>query len=132
MEFKFNCFGHENVLALHRNTIEFSKDSFLTKDGDCIIGVKADFDFFKLMNFILKIDGKIADAEIFCDGVSDKFSFVVNPDFSDAHEIVIRRTEFRSRRTLGVNADKAAKDIKREFIDRIKNSKAEIKVIFRA
>ena len=31
--------GHENILSLHKKTIEITKDSQLTVNGDCIIGV---------------------------------------------------------------------------------------------
>ena len=31
--------GHPNVLGTHRTTIEITKENFLTKNGNCIIGV---------------------------------------------------------------------------------------------
>ena len=37
IEIPFN--GHENILSLHKKTIEITKDSQLTVNGDCIIGV---------------------------------------------------------------------------------------------
>ena len=33
--------GHSNILSLHKKTIEITKDSHLTINGDCIIGVNA-------------------------------------------------------------------------------------------
>ena len=35
----------------------------------------------------------------------------LNPDFDDDKEIVIRKSDFISKRTLGVNADKGAVDL---------------------
>ena len=33
--------GHKNILSLHEKTIEITKESELTTNGDCIIGVGA-------------------------------------------------------------------------------------------
>ena len=41
MEEEITFYGHKNVLSLHARTIEVTKDSNLTKNGDCIIGVSA-------------------------------------------------------------------------------------------
>ncbi len=131
MKFEFSCFGHENILSLHKNTLEFTKASELSKDGDCIVGVRADFDYERLMEFIEENKGKKIKCEISVDGVSDEFSFVVNPDFKDEHEIVIRRGEFNSPRTLGFNVDKAAMDLDRELIEKLKIKDTKMRVAFR-
>ena len=130
MEFKFNCYGHENILSLHKNTLEFTKDCELSKEGDCIVGVKADFDFDKLMLFVQENKGKKILGEMVVDDLKDEFSFILNPDFCDKEEIVIRKSDFNSERTLGFRVDKAAKDIKREIIDKIKDSNVKFRVVF--
>ena len=33
--------GHRNILSLHEKTIEITKDSELTTNGDCIVGIGA-------------------------------------------------------------------------------------------
>ena len=63
--------------------------------------------------------------------MKEDFYFILNPDFSDEHEIVLRKSEFNSARTLGFRSEKAAKDIKREITDKIKDSDVKIKVVFR-
>jgi hypothetical protein len=124
---KFFIFGHSNLLGTHRNTFEFTKESNLTKEGDCIIGVNCNFSSDELMAIVakfnklkVKISSKQLTEEITCD---------VNKDFSDEHEIVIRKTSFLSKRTLGINADKAAKDLSRELIRNIKESNGEVEII---
>ena len=52
MEYSFNCYGHENITARHKTTLEFTKDRDLSLKGDCIIGVKADFSLPQLKNLI--------------------------------------------------------------------------------
>ncbi|HIP75502.1 MAG TPA: DUF371 domain-containing protein, partial [Thermococcus paralvinellae] len=37
-----HCYGHENIKATHKSTLEITKEDFLTPRGDCIICIKAD------------------------------------------------------------------------------------------
>ena len=39
----FLAFGHKNITANHKTTLEFTKENSVTKKGDCIIGVNSDF-----------------------------------------------------------------------------------------
>jgi uncharacterized protein len=128
--FEFSCFGHENILALHSNTLEFTKDSELTKNGDCIIGVKSDFDSGELARFADENKSNKINCKITSDNLHDEFSFFLNPDFSNEHELVIRIGEFKSKRTLGIKSDKAACNINRELVRKIKDKKREINVRF--
>ncbi len=119
MSYSFSAYGHENITSKHKTTLEFTKDKELTEKGDCIIGVKADFDLKSIKEFIknnrkLKIIIKAGDSseEIMCE---------INPDFDDNKEIVIRKSDFISKRTLGINANKAAIDLSKELIKLMKN-----------
>ena len=35
-------YGHKNIQATHKTTLEFTKDMHLSKKGDCIVAVAAD------------------------------------------------------------------------------------------
>ena len=122
----FNIHGHKNILGTHKNTIEFTKDSKLTRNGDCIIGVKADFNL-KELKALIKKNSKIKII-ITVDDMIEEINAVSNPDFNDAHEIVIRKTDFISGRTLGIKADKAVLDLDRELINKLKNPETVGKV----
>ena len=52
MIYKFNAYGHPNILATHKTTLEFTKDKEVSLKGDCIVAVKADFDLIKIKEFI--------------------------------------------------------------------------------
>lgn len=122
----FNIRGHKNILGTHKNTIEFTKEPDLTLSGDCIIGVKADFDLAELKSLVKehsKIKIIITVGELVEELTADS-----NPDFNDGHEIVIRKTDFISERTLGIRADKAVLDLNRELINKLKNPKSIGKV----
>lgn len=114
----FSCTGHENVLATHKTTFEFTNDSFLTKQGDCIVGINANFtegDIKKILNF-----DKI-EINLKSNTYTDSIKCTVNKDFNDKHEIVIRTTDFLSKRTLGIHANKSSKDLNRDLIENLKN-----------
>jgi hypothetical protein len=114
----FCIHGHPNILATHKNTIEFTKDSNLTRKGDCILGVEADFDVDELRGIVkefskVKIILKVGN-------LKEEIISSVNKDFNDGHEIVIRKSEYCSNRTLAIRADKAAADIDRRLVELLK------------
>ena len=41
MKFEIEFSGHENIRSNHQKTIEITKESNLTTQGDCIVGVNA-------------------------------------------------------------------------------------------
>lgn len=132
MEYRFSAFGHPNIRATHRTTLEFTKDANLSLEGDCIVGVKANFDTRKLREFVKACDGKRMRIVILVQSGKKKSEETVeawpNTLFNDMHELVIRKTDFRSGRTLGVHADKSASEVSRQIIEMLKNpaQKAEI------
>jgi len=148
MKYSFNCYGHENVTSKHKTTLEFTKDKDLSLQGDCIIGVKADFSLKELKKFIknkenealkktidklktirknsmkkplIKIPIKII---IKINGYEEEINGYLNLSFNDSKEIVIRKSEFVSSRTLVISADKAACDI--SFKNKLNNPKNRI------
>jgi hypothetical protein len=123
---KFKVFGHRNLLGTHKTTLEFTKDKELSKRGDCVIGVNSDFSDIKDILKFKKVKVKVK-----IDDLSDELTCDINSDFNDKREIVIRKSDFRSERTLGINADKAAIDIDRRIIEKLKdpNKRMDISII---
>ena len=122
----FKAYGHKNITAKHPKTLEFTKDKDLSLEGDCILGVNADFDSKKLKEFV-KGKKKLGMA-IKAGAVEDYVEFELNPDFDDEKEVVIRKGDFISKRTLGIRADKACSDLKKELIAKLKNPQQEINI----
>lgn len=126
-------FGHANIRATHHATLEFTKDSHVSKNGDCILVVSADkglpdlgSDFKeKLRKPNAKLTIKI-EAEKVADQVQAKGS----PQLTLTHpnEMVIRKSDFASDRTLAVHADKAAKDLSRMLVEKLKNPRQKVKI----
>lgn len=124
---KFNCYGHENIKAKHKNTLEFTKEKELTPQGDCILGVNADFDLGQVREFIKGKEKAIV--KITVDDISDSFEFIPNPKFNDNKEMVFRLGEFASERTLGLRVSKACKHIKREIAEKMKEPGKKMEVV---
>jgi len=123
----FTCKGHENVLATHKNTFEFTKDAELTTNGDCILGVSCNFNPEELQNFAKK--HSFFTLSIECSGKKDLIFAETNSNFKDAQEIVIRLGSFASDRTFGINANKSAKMINKQLIENLKNPGSAINII---
>lgn len=111
MKYTFHCYGHPNLRAKHIRTIEFTKDSDLSLQGDCILGIQADF----CKQELKKLHGKI-HITVEIDGLSDTFRAVVNPNFDSDHEIVFRKSLYPSPRTFGHFLNKGAKQLDRAIV----------------
>ena len=131
MDFVINARGHVNVLSLHKNTIEVTREEHLTPRGDCIVAVGADKglkDIPEEMKKTLKGGGKIR-IKIECNGLSDVIRAVgCEPlSFQNPECMVIRKSAFVCPRTLAILADKAASDINRELVSELKKGE-DVKV----
>ncbi len=123
--------GHENILANHRTTLEITKDEELSPRGDCIVAVASDkalADFperFKLLarsrrariTLLLKAGGM----EVTIRGRGHE-----NLSFTDARDIVVRKSNFTCGRTLMINATHSARDLPRDFVKLLKDPKQKI------
>jgi len=131
MQYKFHACGHPNILGKHKTTLEFTKDSGLSLKGDCIVGVRADFDLNKLKNFIKKIKNNkiMITIETPDKKIKEVIEAELNPEFSDDKEIVIRKTDFVSERTLAIKSNKAAFELKKGLIGYLRHQNFKISVI---
>lgn len=127
MEYSFTAWGHENIIGKHKRTLEFTKDSNLSVEGDCILGVNANFSIYDLKELIS--EGIKMKMVITADDVSDEVVFDANKGFDDDGEIVVRMGDFSSDRTFGMRADKACADLKKELIEKLKNPGQKIDVL---
>ena len=120
---KFKAQGHKNIQATHKTTLEFTKDTFVTKKGDCIIGIKANYKLEELK----ELKCKKIKMTIECNGKNDVVVGELNKEFDDDREMVIRMGTYKSPRTFLIRANKSAKYLNRELIEEIKKDK-EIKI----
>lgn len=128
MMYKFKAYGHNNITAKHKTTLEFTKDSYLTLKGDCIIGVKADFSLKEIKDFIKNLKSKKIKIIIKVNGLTEEINCEINPNFNSVREMVIRKSDFLDVRTFAVRASKASCNLGREFVEKIKNPNQTILV----
>ncbi len=125
--------GHPNVLAMHPATVEFTRDPNLSKNGDCILIVRVDKGLPDLSGefkeALRKPHSKVV-VRIDADGESEEIRARGNPKLSLTHpsEMVLRKSEFVSDRTLAVCADKAAKDLNRALVHKLQNPRQQAKI----
>lgn len=135
MLYKFSAYGHPSILGTHKTTLEFTKDEELTLRGDCIVGVKADFEQNKLNEIIknsIKRNIKITIEPLSNEKhkkIKETIYAQVNPSFNDNAEFVIRKTNFVSERTFAIHSNKAAFDLNRDLINFLKGENNKISVI---
>lgn len=131
MKYVFYAKGHANVLGTHRNTLELTSDSELSRSGDCIVGVACDFDLAQIQKMLSFDRLRMTMSVEVVDGkdVSDFVEFNVNKDFNSFSEIVLRLGDFVSDRTLGTGCSKSAKMLSRELINRMVDPSARMEVV---
>ena len=129
--------GHENILATHKMTLEFTKDQHLSKKGDCIVAVAADKAVADL-NFEFKDEMRKPNAKltilIEAGGLKEQITACGSPKLILTHptDMVIRKSGYICSRTLAIRADKAANDLSRELVEKLVNPKQRVKITLTA
>ena len=128
MNFEIQFSGHENIRSNHQKTIEITKESHLTPQGDCIVGVNATSSCSDLPNELkkklknpdsrIKFSIRIEDHEFFLEGKG-------HPELILSHteDIVIRKSDFICPRTLSIKCDKASDLLPRDMVALLQDPK---------
>jgi hypothetical protein len=127
------AFGHKNVRATHRTTLEITKEKELSVRGDCIVAVLADKSFFDLkpeFKELLRRENAKLTIVIDAGGITDVVKAFGSPRLILSHpmDMVIRKSDYICNRTLAVKADKAACDLSRALVEKLKNPKQVVKI----
>jgi uncharacterized protein len=127
------AYGHPNVLAIHPTTLMITKDKELSKQGDCIIAVGADkaaVDLRQEFKQKLRDPNTKLTMQIEVDGLTEQINAygTVKLDLTSNVDMVVRKSDFTSDRTLAVKADRAANDLPREFVEKLRNPDQKVKI----
>jgi len=130
VRFEIQFSGNENIRSNHQKTIEITKESHLTPQGNCIVGVNATSSCADLPQELkdkLKIPGikvtfsiRVGEHEFEIEGKG-------HPDLILTHteDIVIRKSDFICPRTLAVKCDKASDLLPREMVSLLRDPKTK-------
>ena len=119
--------GHSNITARHKTTLQVTKDAHISKRADCVVAVLADkalSDLTSEVKAALKTDSAKVRFRMHTGDASEVITGFGSADLaqSDATDMVVRKSGFTSGRTLMIGADKAAADLDRRFVEKLKNS----------
>jgi hypothetical protein len=125
--------GHENVTAKNRTTFEITKETHLTKRGDCIIAIDSSKGAIDLSQKLRKA-AQSQNAKITIHIKANREFAIVNawghPQLTLTHptDLVIRKSDYVCNRTLAIRADKAARDLPKTLVEKLKNPKQNVKI----
>lgn len=124
---QFKAFGHKNVIGEHRSTVELTSEDHLTRQGTCIVGVGASLTLNELdsgIKELAKFETTTILLKMSVDGLVEEVTGTGGPGltYSDPTSMVARTSSHESDRTLMINADKAASDLDRDFVEKLKES----------
>lgn len=133
---EFHAFGHPNVRATHRTTLEVTKDRELGRAGDCILAVSSEVS-------AADIPSEFADAirsgwrvklVISCCGFQDEVSGWGSKGLTldGRRGLIARKSQFLSPDTFAIRCDKSAGDIRRDLVQALKGGgPVSLKIVVR-
>jgi len=125
--------GHENVLSTNKTTLEITKETHLTKKGNCILAVSATkglADLTSEFKEALRKDSARLTVTIETGSIIEIVKASGNPQLILTHptDMVIRKSSYICDRTLAIQADKAAIDVSRKLVEKLTNPRQEAKI----
>ncbi|MFW6111096.1 MAG: DUF371 domain-containing protein [Thermoproteota archaeon] len=127
------AYGHENVQATHETTLEVTEESWLSKSGDCIIAVSADKgmnDLSSRFKDCLRKEKAEMEMVVRVDGIEEVVRASGSSQLILSHptDMVVRKSSYVCGRTLAIKADKAARDLSRRLVERLKNPEQKVRI----
>jgi len=124
--------GHAQVKATHPTTLMITKDEEIGPKGDCIVAVAANKGAVDLSKALKRIIRSNCTVSIMLEAgdVAETIRGLGHPDLTLTHstDIVIRKSMFRCGRTLAIGSDKAAVDLSRAFVERLRNPATQVRI----
>jgi hypothetical protein len=127
------AYGHRNIQATHKSTLEITKEKQLSKKGECIIAVSADKGAADLSpEFKESLRKKNAKMTMLIEagGIVEVVNAFGSRRLILTHstDIVVRKSSYVCSRTLAIQADKCAWDLPRKLVKKLKNPKQKVKI----
>ncbi len=126
--------GHPNVSATHKTTLEITTRDKLTIRGDCIVAVCANKGAEQLSESfkeLARMENSTITMILKVDDQTETIKGQGSPHltFTHPHDIVARKSTYHSDRTIMIKADKAAIDLNRKLVQKLKDPQTKVEVI---
>ena len=117
--------GHPLIQGTHPTTFEVTRDETLTVTGDCIIAVAADkgaADLDPDLKAVLRDDRAVLTTRLTAGNETVEIRSRGSAAFTLDHpaDLVWRRSDFVSDRTVGIRSDSVAATLPRPFIEALR------------
>lgn len=121
MDVTVRAVGHENVSARHGSTFEVTTDGYLTRAGDCIVGIEADTapaTVPREFAAACRDAAATVTATLEAGGHVEEVVGRGHPEltFESERSLVFRTSSHVDDRTVMVGADAAAVDLDRDLV----------------
>ena len=131
-EERVRCRGHPLVRATHPTTFEVTAEDHLTRQGDCIIGIRADKGAAGLSEGFRRViadDRAVLLTRLTAGGYSAEVHGRGSSRMTLAHpaDLVWRRSGFVCPRTVAIHCDRTAATLPRDLIRALREG-AELEV----
>jgi hypothetical protein len=127
--------GHPLIQCTHTTTIELTKDTYLTKNGTCILGIEASKACCDLNQLLKKkiIAGEKIKVVIKAGNTIDSFYGFGDKNLTllSKKDIVFRKSDFICDRTILIKCSKSSTELDRKIIKNLTNSKERFSIIFK-
>lgn len=132
---KIYAWGHENISCTHKTTIEITKNTNLTKRGNCVLAVgatKACFDLTSDLKNRIKSGNKFKII-LKVENTQDYFYGFGNKELSllDKNDMVFRKSDFICDRTVLLNCSKSSKELSRKLTEKLKSPEKKLTIKFK-
>jgi hypothetical protein len=130
---EFYAHGHKNVLSTHKTTFEVTKETELTKNGNCIVAVGSAMGAVDLPDEFKKAaqneNSKIT-ITIEANNQKETTTGKGSPQLQFTHptDLVVRKSNYVCSRTLAIGADKASIDFSKKFVEKLQDPNQKVKV----
>ena len=133
-KFEIQFSGHKNIRSTHKTTLEITTEQNLTINGNCIIGVNATCGCSGIPTILKKLIKKsttFITITIVVKNSLFQIHGIGNDDLSliNEHDIVLRKSNYISPRTLAINCDRSSISLPRYMIKELQNPKTNGKFI---
>jgi len=125
--------GHANVQSTHKTTFQITKEPFLSKRGDCVFAVaatKGAIDLSSEFKETARHEKVRITVIIEVDNVKEvvKAQGSSRLTFTHLNDLVVRKSSYVCGRTLAINADKAAYELSKKLVEKLRNPEQKVRV----